>query len=250
MIKLKEFFVFLSIVVLTTVISIATIITCSESNALNSVDKEFSSESIAANTSKVSLPVSNNTSSSKNKFTVVVDAGHGSVDSGSIGPSGTLEKDLTLSIALKLGKVLENRGINVVYTRKTDKFAWAGQKEDLLSRAELANSNSADLFVSIHMNSSEYKNARGTETYYHPLSTKGKNLASIVQKEIVSAVKLRDRGIKSEDYSVLRNVSAPSIIIELGYLSNYKEEALLKNSTYHDKFAKAISKGILKYIEK
>lgn len=91
---------------------------------------------------------------------------------------------------------------------------------------------------------------KGTETYYHPTSKNGKRLATFIQKHLVAEIGLKDRGIRAEDFSVLRNVSATSVLVELGYLSNYKEEAILMNKSYHDKFAKAISDGILKYIAK
>ena len=182
-------------------------------------------------------------------FTIVLDPGHGDYDPGSVGPSGTLEKDITLAVALKLGKVLKNKGLNVIYTRKDDTVFSTNINKDLIARANVANDNSADLFISIHLNSSEYEDARGTETYYHPASTSGKILAEKVQAELVKAVKMPDRGIKSNDFLVLRSSIAPSILVELGYISNAEDEAILNDSAYQDKFATAIAKGIITYLQ-
>lgn len=183
------------------------------------------------------------------KFTIVLDPGHGDYDPGSVGPNGTLEKDINLAVALKLGKVLESNGLKVIYTRKDDKVFSTNINTDLIARADVANDNSADIFISIHLNSSDYADARGTETYYHPVSTNGKILAEKVQTEIVKTVKLPDRGVKSDDFLVLRKSLAPAILVELGYISNSEDESILNDSAYQEKFANAIANGILTYLK-
>ncbi|MDP4088920.1 MAG: N-acetylmuramoyl-L-alanine amidase [Bacillota bacterium] len=185
----------------------------------------------------------------RKQFTIVVDAGHGGWDPGSVGPNGTKEKAINLSVALKLGRILESNNIRIIYTRRNDVVAMTNQKAELLHRAEIANKNAADLFVSIHLNYSDYKSARGTETYYYPTSTKARKLATIIQAQIAKDVKSKNRGIKAEDFSVLRNVSAPSVLVELGYISNFSEEALLRKDAYQDKLAMAIAAALLKYIK-
>ena len=201
--------------------------------------------------SKTSKLLSNQTnvqaSSKSNKYTIVIDPGHGGPDPGSSSKKGTKEKDITLAVALKLGSILEKNNYNVIYTRKTDKIEWNSEKEDLLKRATISNNANADLFVSIHTNASEINNISGLETYYHQSSSKGKKAAQLIQTEILKQVSLKDRGIKTENFSVLRNVKAPSILLELGYISTPSEEEVLKNSKTQDKFAEGIANGISNY---
>lgn len=196
-----------------------------------------------------SSPNSSETSLGNKKKIIVIDPGHGGPDNGSSSKSGTLEKTITLKVALKLGPMLEARGYKVVYTRKDDNIQWISEKEDLLRRAKIANDANADLFISIHTNSTDLKNITGTETYYHQGSSEGKRFAQLVQNEVIEQVNTKDRGIKTEDFSVLRNVTAPSILLELGYISTPSEEAILKDSQYQSKFAEGITNGIVKYLE-
>ncbi|MDP4090982.1 MAG: N-acetylmuramoyl-L-alanine amidase [Bacillota bacterium] len=186
-------------------------------------------------------------SSGKKQRIIVIDAGHGGPDRGASSKSGTLEKDITLAVALKLGPILENDGYKVIYTRTNDVIDWQSEKQDLLRRAGIANDNHADLFVSIHINSTNLKNITGTETYYHEGSSEGQKFARLVQDGILGEVHLKDRGIKTEDYSVLRNVTAPAILTELGYISTPSEEAVLKDPEDQEKFAQGIASGIINY---
>jgi N-acetylmuramoyl-L-alanine amidase len=181
---------------------------------------------------------------------VVIDAGHGGYDVGSIGPGGSLEKNNTLPVALKLGDILQKKGMKVVYTRKSDKVSWpASVKSDLQARAEISNAANANIFISIHNNSTTYTSVRGTETYYIQGSLKGKQLASLIQKQIVKKVGTNDRGIRTENFSVLRNVTAPAVLVELGYLSNANEEYILGNAGYQQKFAEAIAEAVIEYFK-
>lgn len=189
-----------------------------------------------------------NTNSNPDK-TIVIDAGHGGYDSGSIGVMGTKEKDVTLEISLKLGSILEKRGFNVLYTRKSDKVTWpSDNKQDISARADISNQANADIFISIHLNTFKDKNVNGTETYYNKLSSEGKDLAQSIQDEIIKNVKSKNRGIKTEDFSILKKVKAPAILIELGYITNKAEESLLINSNYQDKLTEAIATGLNKYL--
>lgn len=182
--------------------------------------------------------------------TVVIDAGHGGYDPGSIGCKGGKEKDITLLVALKIGSILRANGVNVVFTRKNDSVTWPTEiKKALVSRANIANNIGADLFISIHTNHSDISTISGTESYYMLGSYKGKKIAQIIQNNIIKKTKFKNRGIRYADYSVLRNVRAPAVLVELGYTSNYKEATLLHSKKYQDLFAEAIATGILKYID-
>jgi N-acetylmuramoyl-L-alanine amidase len=231
-------------------------ITLANNNGSNSSSDNINNSSKNNNTTSSNNTINNSASSTSNtikkkdQYTIIIDAGHGGPDPGSSGKKGTEEKKITLAVALKLGPILEKSGYKVIYTRKTDNIQWSGQKEELLERAAIANNANADLFVSIHTNSSEISNINGTETYYNSLSSNGKKAAQYIQNEVIKQVKLKDRGIKTEDYSVLRNVSAPSVLIELAYISTPSEENILNNSDYQNKFAQGIANGVNKYFGK
>lgn len=216
--------------------------------------------------------------------TIVVDAGHGGHDTGTIGPSGLLEKDLTLDVALRLGKLLENRlGANVVYTRDDDTFV------PLETRTAIANQQQADLFISIHANSSNDASARGVETYYlnftssadalevaarenavseksiHELQDlvkkialkekieESREFASDVQKSLhtglaAKAPAIRDRGVKKAPFIVLIGANMPSILAEISFLSNPTDEHRLQTPEYRQKIAESLYKGISRYV--
>ncbi|EPY6471938.1 N-acetylmuramoyl-L-alanine amidase [Clostridium sporogenes] len=177
--------------------------------------------------------------------TIVIDAGHGGYDSGAVGPNGIKEKDVTLKVALKLGKILEDNGIRVIYTRTSDNVSWpSNESQDLEARVAISNSNNTDLYVSIHANSFNGA-AHGTETYYYDGSVKGKEAAEAVQKELINSIGLYDRGVKTAGYYVLRNTISPSILVELGFIDNRNEEILLNSDWFQQKCAEAIAKGIL-----
>ncbi|MCW6097991.1 N-acetylmuramoyl-L-alanine amidase, partial [Clostridium botulinum] len=180
-----------------------------------------------------------------NKKTIVIDAGHGGYDSGAVGPTGIKEKDVTLKVALKLGKILESNGVRVIYTRTTDSVTWpSNETQDLAARVAIANSNNIDLYVSIHTNSFN-GSAHGTETYYYNGSAKGKEAAEKVQNELINSIGLYDRGVKTAGYYVLKNTISPSILVELGFIDNRNEEVLLNSDWFQQKCAEAIAKGIL-----
>ena len=180
--------------------------------------------------------------------TVVIDPGHGGYDAGSVGINGTIEKNATLSISLKLGAILEKKGFNVVYTRESDKVTWpSDNKKDLAARAAIANEASADIFISIHLNTFHMEEVRGTETYYNKVSIEGKKIAELIQKQIVNDVNLKDRGTQPGNFSVLKKVTAPAVLIELGYISNRSEESLLNSISYQNKISGAIADGIYTY---
>lgn len=171
---------------------------------------------------------------------IVIDPGHGGRDPGAVGPTGVQEKVVTLAVARKLEEIL-CRNFLVKMTRENDGTV------SLTRRCDIANSWRADIFVSIHCNAFRKRTAKGTETYCYPGSIKGRELAIAVQKELVKTLKLPDRGVKEARFFVLRKTVMPAILVELGFISNLKEESLLENPAFQEKAALAIANGIYFY---
>lgn len=172
---------------------------------------------------------------------VVLDAGHGAKDSGAVGVTGKYEKNFNLAIVLKAAELLKKEnGIDVVLTRSDDTFL------ELKDRAAMANSLKADLFVSVHANSSGSSAASGTETYYQRASSKA--LANVMHKYLVQATGLSDRGVRYGNFHVIRETTMPAVLLEAGYLSNKKDESLLFTESLQNKVAEAMVKGIKEYL--
>ena len=216
---------------------------------------------------------------------MVIDPGHGGHDQGTEGPNGLLEKDLVLDVAQRVGKLIEEQmGAEVIYTRTDDTFV------PLEGRTALANEKKADLFLSIHANSSPVPRISGVETYYlnftnsqDALDVASRENASsqksifdlqdIIQKitlhdkaeeshEFATRVQAsmyafsarnfpgtRNRGVKKAPFVVLIGANMPSILAEIGFLSNAREEALLKKSDYRQRLAEALFRGLQRYAE-
>jgi N-acetylmuramoyl-L-alanine amidase len=180
---------------------------------------------------------------------IVVDAGHGGYDSGAVGFYGTLEKDINLSIALKLSELLKNAGYKVLLTRSDDTFV------PLEERSEIANNAGADMFICIHCNAADNKDGYGIETYtqlefYKPVfkdQEKCIYLAALVQNELVKSLGLYNRGVKKDNLSVCRETNAPSVLIETAFIDNPDEEMLLNDQDFQSKAAEAIKLAIDKY---
>lgn len=176
--------------------------------------------------------------------TVVLDAGHGGVDPGTCGSQGTLEKEFTLDVAMRLKDLLEEAGSQVVLTRHNDQYV------GLFERPRMANYFQADLFISIHCNSfSQDRRVRGIEIYYQQKNAAGKRLAERVLEQVTARTGLNSRGVKANDYVVLVETVMPGILAELGYLSNYEEETRLRSSGFRDNAALGIFEGMALYFE-
>jgi N-acetylmuramoyl-L-alanine amidase len=218
------------------------------------------------------------------KMRIVVDAGHGGWDLGTVGRRGLLEKDLVLEIAQRLGKLLESRlGMEVIYTRRDDNYI------PLDERASIANQSQADLFVSVHANYSDLPSARGVETYYtnffsapgskeagskdldtHAGSTKNavtptlsstdlrerieqsRRLAASVQRSLYGTLSLqnpglRDRGVKEAGFVVLTESAMPGILAEVSFVSSPTDEQKLRSDGYREQIAEALYRGIARY---
>jgi N-acetylmuramoyl-L-alanine amidase len=215
---------------------------------------------------------------------IVIDAGHGGHDTGTIGPNGLLEKDLVLDVSLRLGRLLQGKmGAEVIYTRDDDTFI------PLETRTAIANQHQADLFISIHANSSQDASARGVETYYlnfnpspdalevaarenavseksvHELGDlvkkialkekveESREFATDVQHSLYTGLAgkektMRDRGVKKAPFIVLIGANMPSILAEISFVSNPGDERKLQTPEYRQKIAESLYKGVARYI--
>lgn len=178
---------------------------------------------------------------------VFLDAGHGGKDPGALGNS-LKEKDIALSVTLKIGEILKRHNIEVLYSRTTDIFL------ELSERTNLANKANVDIFISIHCNAAGNINGKGVDTFSYPNSSKGIVLAKCIQDSILqSKVYTLDRGIKTANFAVLRQSNMPSALVELAFITNADDAKILKDK--QEELALAVAKGIfnysgIKYIEK
>ncbi|AHV98022.1 N-acetylmuramoyl-L-alanine amidase family protein [Paenibacillus sabinae] len=175
------------------------------------------------------------------KKLIVLDAGHGAKDSGAVGITGKYEKNFNLAVVLKAQELLKKESdIDVVLTRSDDTFL------ELKDRVAIANNLNADLFVSVHANSSSTSVASGTETYYK--RDESKAFAKVMHKYLVQATGLSDRGVQYGNFHVIRETKMPAILLEVGYLSNKKDEAALFTEDLQYRVAEAIVSGIKEYL--
>ena len=186
---------------------------------------------------------------------VVIDAGHGSDDSGKVGINGALEKDINLAVALRVKSLLETQGISVVMTREDDqgdypKTGSNRKMRDMKKRVELINQSLPALTVSIHQNSYTDERIYGAQTFYYEGSEQGRMAAEIMQQQLVATLDPNNkRQAKSNtSYYLLKNTNYPIIIVECGFLSNQKESALLCDEEYQEQIAWAVHLGILRYL--
>lgn len=217
---------------------------------------------------------------------IVIDAGHGGHDTGTIGATGLMEKDLCLDIALRLGKIIEQRlpGAEVIFTRQNDSFV------ALEDRTSIANQAKADLFLSIHANSSQDHHARGVETYYLNLTNsseamavasrenafarggvhdlqdivakiarneklgESREFAEDVQDSLTKRMQrlshtTKNRGVRKAPFVVLIGADMPSVLAEISFLSNPSEEQLLKRPDNRQRVAEGLYQGVASYLQ-
>lgn len=180
--------------------------------------------------------------------TIIIDAGHGGFDPGAIGLNGTKEKDINLAVSLRLADYLRQSGAIVIETRTKDKALGDTKKSDMAKRVEIAKENEAEVFISIQANSLPQHQYSGAQTFYHKDSLEGKALAESVQQAIIDNVGNTDRVAMSIDnIYVVKSLEIPSIIVEVGFLSNEGEEAMLNDEEYQNKMAYGIYVGIVEY---
>ena len=184
---------------------------------------------------------------------IVIDAGHGGNDSGAIGPTGVMEKTVTLNIALRLQKLLEAEGATVYMTRSTDtevspKGANASDIEELQARCDVANNHNADIFISIHNDSFTNGAAKGTTGYYYSRgSAKSRDLADKVRSGVIDQIGTQSRGTQSCNFYVVKHTDMPATLVEVAFISNPEEEKLLNSDDGAQKAAQGIADGIADY---
>lgn len=227
---------------------------------ISSVHKKTSSLS----DSKTGSPVTGSSVSTKSEIQeefsvlsgkiIVIDPGHGGPDPGKVGINQALEKDINLSISLKLKSLLESYGVNVIITRTEDlclgdENSSNKKRADMLKRVEIINSSNADIAISIHQNSFQQESSKGAQVFYHASSEQGKQLANLLQKSLISnADPENHRAAKSNDsYYLLKKSTCPLVIVECGFLSNSVEAEKLCTDDYQDILSQAMVTGIAEY---
>jgi len=189
-------------------------------------------------------------SDDKNNKLVVLDAGHGGRDSGANG-SVLCEKDVNLDIALQAGQILSQRNFEVAYTRDDDTYL------TLSERCKIANELNAAVFVSVHCNSAENSSATGTETYYYASledpelfmqKDQRYRLARLLQQNLTAQLRLADRGVKQDRFTVIMNTDMPSALVETAFINNPSDEACLRDKSFRSKAARAIADAITEYM--
>lgn len=218
--------------------------------------------------------------------TIIIDAGHGGKDSGAVGAGGVREKDIVLSVALKVGQYIEEKlNVNVVYTRKSDRFI------SLEGRGHLANQAGGKLFVSIHANAARDRSAKGTETYFLGLHKseaarsvmdreneviqleenreaydnidamnsvrrtllqssymrQSEGLAEVIEDQFQNRAGRKSRGVKQAGFYVLYGASMPAVLVELGFVTNPSESAFMNSRDGQAYLASAIFRAIKEY---
>ncbi len=201
------------------------------------------------------LAVYGSDSTDSKACTIVLDAGHGGDDPGKIGINGALEKDINLSITLKLKQLLENKGYNVVLTREdsndlSSENASNHKREDMNKRVDIMSNSDAAITVSIHQNSFTDESVYGPQVFYYASSDDSMELASVVLSSLDETLAMTEsRGIKANDsYYLLKKSPTPTIIVECGFLSNYNEADALTTDSYQNKIARGIYLGICEYL--
>ncbi len=194
------------------------------------------------------------------KFTVIIDAGHGGEDGGAVGVDGIYEKDINLSISKKLKNFLETSGYKVIMTREEDKAIYSGEantlrekkRSDLKNRLDIIekNSNKHTIFISIHQNKFPESQYFGSQIFYSKNNPLSQNLANYVKKAIVSLIQPENnREIKPSDKTIflLHSAKIPAIIVECGFLSNREEAYRLSDEGYQGQIAFCIFCAVVNY---
>jgi N-acetylmuramoyl-L-alanine amidase len=178
---------------------------------------------------------------------VVIDPGHGGTDPGALGIRGSYEKKLNFDLSMLTKAKLEKAGAKVLMTRTTDADvagAKATDREELSARAQVGNRNNADVFVSVHHNSSVNPDANGTTTYFYAKTIFDGELARSLQTAMVRTGGLADKGARTANFFVIKNTTMPAALLEVGFMSNPQEEQTLNDPAFQDKNAQAVVTGL------
>lgn len=220
--------------------------------------KKASSSASAASSApssykKQSYNVSSDAKSVLKGKVICIDPGHGGTDVGAIGHIGgkdVYEKNITLSIALPLRDMLTSAGAKVVMTRDTDKDVygpWANADPELQARCDIANEAHADAFVSIHIDSFSNSSVDGTTAYYNAKSSKDLLLAQMMHQATMNSLSIPDRGVKSNDFYVNVYTTMPSVLMEMGFITNDHRVKMLTSSWGPRGIAQSLFNGLVNY---
>jgi len=186
---------------------------------------------------------SNIENTTKSGFKIVIDPGHGGQDPGAKGTSGQYEKDFTLQLARKVKELAEKETQLQIYLTRTDDRTISSMDRE---RPKFANQLDADLFISIHGNTYTDPSVFGTETFYY--REESLTFATIMHKNLVNATGSKDRGVKKEDFFVVKDTEMPAVLLEVGYLTNPNEELKMWKDDYQYRVASSIIEGIKEYL--
>ncbi|WP_342544610.1 N-acetylmuramoyl-L-alanine amidase [Lysinibacillus sp. FSL W7-1291] len=216
-------------------------------NSINGYWAEITYNGQTGYVHKSYLKLLNQTAKPLQNRIIILDPGHGGKDPGTVKGSVS-EKSITLKVSTQVKQLLENAGAKVYMTRTGDTYP------SLQDRVDFTQANYGEIFVSIHVNSAANASAQGTETYY-AISTgdmyqEDIDLATFVNNQIVNNLNMKNRGVKQEQYYVIRNMVIPSILVELGFLTNTEDHNKMTNDQYVKLFAESIYNGILQYYKK
>lgn len=200
------------------------------------------------------FPTIMSSSSPSNLITIVIDAGHGGIDGGTVGVStGKDENYLNLQYALCLRDIMKNYNINIVMTRTNlnglyGQFAENKKLDDMKKRKEIVERANADILISIHMNSFPLKSCKGAQVFYRNENFAGEKLASSIQDVFLQTLPNARQTALVGDYYMLNEFDIPSVIVECGYLSNEEEEKLLQEENYKKLVCSSIFVGVIKFL--
>ncbi|MBQ3047705.1 MAG: N-acetylmuramoyl-L-alanine amidase [Clostridia bacterium] len=188
------------------------------------------------------------------KVTVVIDAGHGGIDGGSVGKNtGVYESKLNLEYANNLATQFNKMGVNCVLTRKNDNGLYEAnaknhKKSDMLKRKEIIQKTKPNIVISLHMDSFSLSSTNGAQAFYKKDNDAGKALASKIQKQLSVCFDNAKKQEKMGDYYIVNCTDIPAVLVECGFLSNPKEEVLLQDKDYQNKMCYAIMCGALDFL--
>lgn len=183
---------------------------------------------------------------------ITLDPGHGGSDPGAIGASGLKEKQITLEISMRVKELLEKEGAKVFMTRTTDKDVYAPNASDraeLQARVNVAEKHNSDLFLSLHINSSVNKSVGGFSSYYYPKTDNDLKIAKAIQDKFAKNFGVDNLGVRQANFYVVKRCSMPATLLEMCFISNPKEEKLMKSKWFQKKTARLIVEGVENYFD-
>lgn len=188
----------------------------------------------------------------KNKGVILIDPGHGGIDGGAKSKNGTVEKEINFAISQKLKVSLEGEGYTVFLTREDDNALFAKKRDDLEARCKMKDKTKCDVFISIHQNKFGKESCKGAQVWYAN-NDKSNKLAKLLQEDIKKQIDDGNKRLSKaagDKYRILRDgYDGACVILECGFLSNYKEEQKLKTDEHQDKIVEGIKNGINEYFK-